>query len=377
MKVSLSDGQKDFVREIRNLFAHECPPSLVRQLQSPGADARPAPLWSRLAQIGAFGLTLPEEVGGQGGTLFYLGFVYEEGGRVLCPAIVHSTIEFSLALFRLAAASPVAEWLAKAAAGEILGAVAPADPADSSNISPSLRAERRGSKWVLSGSLDFVPSADVVDVLLTTARVRDEDGANSDLVVLLPREVIKAQRRSKFARDSQCRVDLDGVLIGGADAFPDREGLKLDHLRWTANAITALRCMDVGGGARAVMDRTIAYLKDRHQFGRPIARFQAAQRHIANIHIAIEGARLAAYQAVPLLQKGRMAERQTAIAKLKAIEACKCATLTAHQRHGDIGFMREFDLHLWSERPKAMKRRNGAWDMQIHRIRVGTHFDAD
>ncbi|MFK4654169.1 alkylation response protein AidB-like acyl-CoA dehydrogenase [Bradyrhizobium japonicum] len=86
------------------------------------------------------------------------------------------------------------------------------------------------------------------------------------------------------------------------------------------------------------------------------------------MHIAVEGARLAVYKAVSLVGGGRIAERETAIAKLKANEAYKLSTLTAHQLHGGMGIMREFDLHLWSERAKAMELRDGAWDAQIRRI---------
>ncbi|MES5488946.1 acyl-CoA dehydrogenase family protein, partial [Bradyrhizobium sp. INPA03-11B] len=209
MKVSLTDEQVEIVRSIRKLFTRECPPSLVRQLQDPDAEVKPASLWSHLAESGVFGLALPMDVGGQDATLFDLGLVYEEGGRVLCPTIVHSTIEFGLVLSRLATGNPRAsEWLHKLAAGDILATVAIADPADSSNVAPSISAERRGSKWALSGSLDFVPNADVVDALLTTARVKDSWGHGYDIAVLLPREAISARRRATFARDNQCRLDL-------------------------------------------------------------------------------------------------------------------------------------------------------------------------
>lgn len=370
MKISFSDEQKEFASSIRRLFARECPPTLVRQLQDPNADARPHRLWDRLAQSGVFGLALPTELGGQGGTLFDLGLVYEEGGRVLCPTIVYSTVEFGLALSRLASTPRVSELLPKVAAGEIIGTIALADSSDSSNIVSPIRAEPRGSTWTLSGSLDFVPNADVADVLLTTARTRDNRGAAPDVAVLVPGEKLSAQRRRTFARDNQCRVDLDALQLDRANVFADGNCLKHDDLRWIANATTALHCMDMVGGAQAVIDQTVQYVQDRHQFGRSIASFQAAQHHVANMHIAVEGARLAAYQAVALVGTGRIAERETAIAKLKANEAYKFATLTAHQLHGGMGFVVDTHLHLWSERAKAMELRDGAKDTQIGRLAV-------
>lgn len=373
MKVSLSDEQREFSRSLQGVFTRECSPSLIRELQSPAADARQTDLWNHLSQIGVFGLTLPADVGGERATLFDLGLVYEEGGRVLCPTLVYSAIEFGLAFSRIAGASRASEW-SRIATGAMVGTIALAAPGDSSNIAPSIRAERRGSKWVLKGSLDFVPNADLVDALLTIALVGDTWEPASQVTVLVPREALSAKRRQTFARDNQCRVDLDGVEIEASNVFVDAKGLTCDDLRWIANATTALHCMDMVGGAQAVIDRTVEFIKGRHQFGRPIASFQAAQHHVANMHIAVESARLATYQAVWLVGTGRLAERETAIAKLKANEAYKFATLTAHQLHGAMGYMREFDLHLWSERAKAMELRDGAWDTQIRRLASALGF---
>lgn len=148
------------------------------------------------------------------------------------------------------------------------------------------------------------------------------------MAILLPRQVLSIQRRRTFARDSQCRVSLDGVQLQSENVVADGQCLKPDDLHWIANAITALHCMDMVGGAQAAIDQTVKYIKDRHQFGRPIASFQAAQHHIANMHIAVEGAQVAAYRASTLFGSGKIAERETAIAKLKANEAYKFATLT-------------------------------------------------
>ncbi|MFK4654257.1 alkylation response protein AidB-like acyl-CoA dehydrogenase [Bradyrhizobium japonicum] len=368
MKISLSDEQQEFVRSVRRLFANECPLSLVRQLQEPTANPKPARLWRRLAELGVFGLALPLDADGPLSTLFDLGLVFEQGGRVLCPTIIYSTIEFGLALTRLPRNSRTTAWLSNVAAGEMVGTISLADPNDSSNIVPSVHAERVGTKWVLGGSLDFVPNADVADALLTTAQVKGQCGPGSYVTIVLPRQAMSPQRRLTFARDNQCRVDLSGVQLDLDDVFSESEALTCDDLHWIANATTALHCMDMVGGAQAVIDRTVAYLKDRHQFGRPIASFQAAQHHVANMHISVECARLATYQAASFIGGGRIAERETAIAKLKANEAYKLSTLTAHQLHGGIGLMREFDLHLWSERAKATELRDGAWDTQIRRL---------
>jgi alkylation response protein AidB-like acyl-CoA dehydrogenase len=132
--------------------------------------------------------------------------------------------------------------------------------------------------------------------------------------------------------------------------------------------------MEMVGGTSAVLERTVEYVKGREQFGRPIAAFQAAQHHVANIRIALDGARLAAYQATWWVGRGELAERELAIAKLKCGEVYKDATLTAHQLHGGMGYLRETDLHFWSERAKATELQGGAYDVQIRRLERALHL---
>ena len=88
-----------------------------------------------------------------------------------------------------------------------------------------------------------------------------------------------------------------------------------------------------------MLDRTVGYVKNRHQFNRPIASFQAAQHHVANMHIAIDGAPADAVSGGLAAGAGSHGHREVAIAKLKCNEAYKWATLTAHQLHGGMGFL--------------------------------------
>ena len=112
----------------------------------------------------------------------------------------------------------------------------------------------------------------------------------------------------------------------------------------------ALLSLDLVGVGQAVIDRTVEYTKLRHQFGRPIASFQAAQHLVANMHIALSAARLAAHSAVFWIARGRTATKETAIARMHAARAARLITLDAHQLHGGMGYVTETDLHLWSER---------------------------
>ncbi|ETB03531.1 acyl-CoA dehydrogenase, partial [Mycobacterium avium subsp. paratuberculosis 10-5864] len=134
-------------------------------------------------------------------------------------------------------------------------------------------------------------------------------------------------------------------------------------LRRLANTAVALGSLDLVGVGQAVLDRTVDYTKLRHQFGRSIASFQAAQHVVANMHIALAAARLAAHAAVFWLGRGRTASRETAVARMHAATAARLITLDAHQLHGGMGYVTETDLHLWSERARLGSTLGGGADV--------------
>jgi alkylation response protein AidB-like acyl-CoA dehydrogenase len=367
MKLVHTPEQRDFTAALRDLFADACPPSLVRELKTADSDGFPAPLWQALAQMGAFGLAIDEDLGGEGAGLYDLGLLFTEAGRVLCPTIVYSTLAFGVAAQRLAGPDQAKRLLPAVARGEVKASVALWNPADAGDTRPVFSAERAEGGWTLRGEQLFVPNAQLADVVLVTARAA---------AFTEPRRVLaffvrpgapgwSADPLRTMSGDKQSRLVLDDYFVPDADTVtgPGGAGISGSELTWIANAALALQCMEMVGGATAVLERTVEYVKVREQFGRPIASFQAAQHHVANMRMAIDGARLTASQAAWWVGKGQPATRAVAIAKMHASEAYKGATLTAHQLHGGMGYVRETDLHLWSERAKATEIAGGTADV--------------
>jgi alkylation response protein AidB-like acyl-CoA dehydrogenase len=161
-------------------------------------------------------------------------------------------------------------------------------------------------------------------------------------------------------------VRFDDVRIAERHAVFGVEnsvGLSPHDIRRVANAVVSLLSLDLVGVGEAVLQRTVEYIGMRHQFGRPIGSFQAAQHLVANMHIALAGARLAAHAAVFWIGRGRVGARETAIARMAAADAAKLITLDAHQLHGGIGYVVETDLHLWSERARVLATIGGSADI--------------
>ena len=148
-----------------------------------------------------------------------------------------------------------------------------------------------------------------------------------------------------------------------------------EQLRRLANAIVALDCLDLVGVGEAVIDRTVEYTKMREQFGRPIASFQAAQHIVADMHIALSAARLAAQSAVFWLGQGRTATRETAVARMRAAEVKKI-TLDAHQLHGGMGYVVDTGLHKFSERARILSTLGGGADIAAEWLEGEMNWEA-
>jgi alkylation response protein AidB-like acyl-CoA dehydrogenase len=367
MKLTQSDEQVALQKMLRDLFTDNCPPILVREMKKSESDGFPADLWRTLAAAGIFSLAFDAEYGGDDASLYELGIVFQEAGRALCPTIVYSTLIFGIALCRIATAGQRKTLMPRLISGDLKATVSAWDPADANDIRPHLTAERNHLGWAVSGTLMFVPNALLADTVLVTAHTSSfgEPSHTYGFLIEPGRKGWSAEQLTTMAGDKQTKIVLDeyivaeSMVISGADGH----GISDDDLHWIANAAIALQCMEMVGGATAVLDRTVDYIKTREQFGRPIASFQAAQHHVANMRIAVDGARLAASQAVWWIGRGETSRRAVAIAKMQCSDAYKWITLTAHQLHGGMGIVRETDLHLWSERAKITEIQGGTADI--------------
>ncbi|WP_166390424.1 acyl-CoA dehydrogenase family protein [Nocardioides ochotonae] len=368
MKLVVTTQERDLAASLREVFATHCPPELVRALREPGGERVPEKLWASLVAAEVLALPFGEDVGGAGGTLDDLAVVYAEAGRALCPTVVLSTLHLGLAVAALGSAEQQSRVLTPLCRGELRGAVALASPYDAADVRPTLRAERIGGDRVaVSGRLDHVLDADLAHRVLATATLTTYGEPDRLVGVLLdpraPGLTLTALPTSDSDRLQQ--LDLDHVVVPAADVLtgPEGAGLATDGVRRVALLVRALQCVDMAAGADAVLERTVAHVRGREQFGRAIASFQAAQHLVADVHIAVQAARLAARSAVFWHGRGRPAVRETAVAVLRAATACRRATLDGHQLHGGMGYVVETDLHLWSERARLLGALGGGPDV--------------
>ena len=323
MRVIPSQDERDLAAMCRSVLA---------------AELEAVAQWKALTEAGVLGLPID-------GNLSDVGIFSVEAGRALCPRVVQSTVYAVLAIDWLGVGSA---WLPRLTSGEARGTCALFNPRDASDVRPRLQARRDGDRWRVSGVADFVPDADVADVIIanTDAGVMAVDTTTSG---------INIEPVAMMGGYPAFTVRFDDVLV-------DAAAVDEEQLRRMANAIVALDCLDLVGVAEAVIQRTVDYTTMREQFGRPIASFQAAQHLVADMHIALAAARLAAQSAVFWIGRGHTATRQTAVARMRAAEVKKI-TLDAHQLHGGMGYVVDTDLHLFSERARVLSTLGGGADI--------------
>ena len=335
--------------------------STLRRLLAAGPDS--PGLWEALADAGVLGLVLPETHGGSGGRLTDLGTFAVEAGRGLCPTLAHGSVQAGLAIDALGSPEQHAAYLPGLASGKASATTALWSPVDAGVVTPALRAESAGATWVLSGSVDFVLDACRADHVVVSSR---DDATGRTLVFVVPThaDALRIEPLTMMGGQAAARLHFDGVTLDerhpplGGD-----EGVSTERLHWLANTATALLSLDLVGVGEAALQRTVDHTVMRQQFGRPIASFQAAQHLVANMHIALSAARLAAWAAVSALADGHTATRQTAVARMHAASAAKLVTLDAHQLHGGIGYVVDTDLHRYSERARVLSTLGGGADV--------------
>jgi alkylation response protein AidB-like acyl-CoA dehydrogenase len=317
--------------------------------------------WKEMAELGWAGLALPEEWGGQGLGTVELAVLFEEMGYVCAPSPLFSNTIAGLAIAAGGSDEQKERWLAPLAAGELRGTPVLMDasvPAEPGRF--AMAAGSDGDGVVLNGEKTLVMDAASAGFFLVATsdnrRHIVEKGAEG--VTVTPEESIDLTRRISTVRLENVRVAPENTLPGGeADYFPV-------FLR----ACVAIAAESTGVAQRA-LDMSVAYAKDRQQFGRPIGAYQAVSHRCAQMLLETENSRSAVYGAAWAAD----AEPQSlplaaCMAKAYASDAGWRVPDAAIQVHGGIGFTWEHDLHFFLKRGRANAASFG--DAKWHRERV-------
>ena len=312
----------------------------------------PVELFARLGELGIMGILFPEELGGAGlGYRHYIAILEElaavEGGVALTVAAHNSLCTNHIYLYGSDAQRTA--WVPRLARGEILGAWGLTEPEAGSDAGGTrTTAVRSGDGWVLSGTKNFITHASVGGVAVVMARTTpgsDHHGISAFLVPLDAPGVVRGKKEDKVGMRvsdtatlifEECRLGVDALLGREGQGFNQAMAV-LDGGRISIAALSV-------GIARGAFEAALAYARERRQFGRPIAQFQATRFKLADMATEIDAARLLTERAAALKDDGAKTTLASSQAKLYASEVAVRVAEQAVQILGGYGYIKDYPV---------------------------------
>jgi alkylation response protein AidB-like acyl-CoA dehydrogenase len=371
MRPEAGQTERELAEAVRD-WATRLPP-LIPEAERQGS--LPADVVEDLGKLGVLGMSMPEEDGGLGASTVVFALVLEELAAAWPSLAVGVSVNSGIvagSIVRYGTREQRGRWLPRLMDGSGLGAFALTE-AGSGSDAASLRASARrdGDDWILNGRKHFITNARYAPLVITFARVgtAEENKPHAGITAFI------------------VPTGASGVSLGPSDQkmgllASDTSALVLEDARVSADAVLgeigrgfgiALAGLDGGrigiaaqsiGIARAVIERAIAYGRERRQFGKPIVEFDAIRFSLARARTDLDAARLLNLRAAWLRDRGRAFTREASMAKLFASEAAQRVTYQALQIFGGYGYMREFEVERYARDARATTIYEGTSEVQ-------------
>ncbi|HEY7623846.1 MAG TPA: acyl-CoA dehydrogenase family protein [Candidatus Limnocylindria bacterium] len=337
--------------------------------------ALPQDVIGELGKLGVLGMTIPEADGGLGASTVAFALVLEELAAAWPSLSVGVAVNSGIvagSIVRYGTPEQRRTWLPRLMDGNGLGAFALTEPTSGSDAA-SLKATARpdGDGWVLDGRKQFITNARYAPLVVALARIGEPDpkrpsaGITAFVVPLDARGVTVGASERKLglrASDTSALI-FDGARVGGDAVLGEPGkgfGIAMSGLDGGRIGIAAQSV----GIARQALELARAYAKERRQFGRPIADFQALRFSLARADAELSAARLLALRAAWLRDRGRPFTREASMAKLYASEMAQRATHAAVQILGGNGYMRDYAVERYARDGRATTIYEGTSEVQ-------------
>ncbi len=357
MDIILSEEQDVLFKTALEFAQQALTAEQIEELEGrePGFDTA---VWRRMVELGWAGIVFPADYGGSELTLVELSLIVEACAQAALPSpLFANVIEAGMLIARVGSADQRQTWLPRIAAGDALLTTAVFEP--SGGFEPSAaetQAESSAGGYRLNGTKLWVRDVAAVEALVVLAG----GGAETCTLFVVPvaapgvawqRLAVAGGERLYEVTLTDVELPSNAVLGAPGEAWP-----AVQELRQRGACLKAAELLGIG---QAALELTLQYAKTRVQFGQPLGSFQAVQHHCANMYRNLEACRLLVYQAATRLGNGQSAERDVAMAKIKASEAVPAITQLAHQIHGAVGYYRNYPLGLYHDRALAAQAAYG------------------
>tara|TARA_A100001037_G_scaffold271634_1_gene267276 strand:+ start:1606 stop:2745 length:1140 start_codon:yes stop_codon:yes gene_type:complete len=365
----LKDSAKDFC--VKNL-----PISQLRRLRDendPDGFCRDS--WKSMVGLGWAAIPFPEKYGGLEFGYKGLGVVMEECGRTLAASPLFATVWLGgTALSIGGSEEQKAELLPQVASGDLLLALALEESNKHNPYEIAAFGEQHDGAFVIRGEKEFVLDGHIANKLIVVARTAGNAGDREGLTLFLvdadaeglsiERTIMADSRNASFVRMNNVHVSSNGI-VGKIHEGADILDPVLDIARIGL-------CAEMLGSMEECFDRTIAYLKEREQFGVPIGSFQALKHRAADMFCEVELSRSCVLEALTALDERRHPHEIATLASLcktKVGETFQTVSREGIQMHGGIGMTDEFDIGFFIKRAAVAEQVLG--DSDFHRDRYG------
>ncbi len=363
----LTDEQKAFRETVRD-FAEKVIGPRAQDLDE--SAEFPFEIVLQMGELGLFGLPFPETYGGSGADFLTLCVAIEEIARV--DSSMAATLEAgvglgAMPLYHFGTEEQKQKWLVPLARGERIAGFGLTEPEAGSDARNSKStAELAGAEWIINGTKAFITNVGTAISQHVTITARTGKDEISNIIVpvgtdgfTVGRKYKKMGWRASDTRElifADARVPEENLLGARGEGFKNFL-IILDAGRVAIGAIGV-------GLAQGCSDMSVAYAKERRQFGKPIAENQAIAFKLADMHMNTDVARLAVYRAAQLHDAGLPFKKEASIAKLFSSEVAVSAAREAVQIHGGYGFMDESAVSRFYRDAKILEIGEGTSEVQ-------------
>lgn len=379
MALVLTEEQSMLRDSARGLISDKAPVAHLRSLRD-GKDSTgfSRELWKTFAEMGFSGLLVPDQFGGSGLGCVEAGIVMEEIGRTLMPSpFLATSVLAASALSRGGSEAQKAQHLPKIADGSLLAALAIDEGAKHRPLQTKLQATRSGNGFKLSGDKAFVVDGHTADLLIVAARTAGSAGDKSGLTLFLvdPKaKGVAVERTAMVDSHNAARIVFDNVEVN-ADSVLGEVDQGLGLLEGVLNIGRGAVASEMVGLSDEVFGRTVAYLKERKQFGKAIGEFQALQHRAAELYIDIEITRAAVLKALQALDADLgKAGNAVAVAKARAGTTATLAVQEGVQMHGGMGMTDQFDIGFFMKRARVCQELFGDSNFHTDQLASGKGY---
>lgn len=363
-QLSIRDLARDFVdRELK---------PVVKQLETGDLQVLKA-LWGKMAETGLTSLPFAEEFGGAAVDSLSYFLVLEEIAKVSAALATSLSVHVSLAGLPIQYYGTEAQkqqYLPDLVSGQKIGAFALTEPNAGSDAGAGLTtADKDGDAYILNGSKLFITNALIGQVFIATARTDAKiSGPKGLSAFIIDRDtpgltITKGDEKMGLLGGDWGELHFDHCRIAASHRLSDEgQGFKL-----------FMRSLNIGrisigaislGLAQACLDASLQYAKERHQFGKPLAEFQAIQFKLADMALKIEAARNLVYNAARLKEAGKDFALEASMAKLYASEICNQCASEAVQIFGGYGYTKDFPVERYFRDARVMSLFEGTSEIQ-------------